>query len=50
MTRVAILDDYQTVARRMADVTDEGYRIFNGQALEDVKAWLAGQPVRLIRP
>src|SRR5438128_7715551 len=27
-------------------VTEEGYRIFYGQALEDVKAWLAGQPVR----
>src|SRR5438034_4254408 len=24
-------------------VTEEGYRIFYGQALEDVKAWLAGQ-------
>jgi phosphoglycerate dehydrogenase-like enzyme len=31
-------------------VTDEGYRIFYGQALEDVKGWLAGQPVRVIRP
>jgi phosphoglycerate dehydrogenase-like enzyme len=31
-------------------VTEEGYRIFYGQALEDVKAWLAGEPVRLLRP
>jgi len=31
-------------------VTEEGYRIFYGQALEDVKAWLAGQPVRVLRP
>jgi len=31
-------------------VTEEGYRIFYGQALEDVKAWLAGQPVRELRP
>jgi phosphoglycerate dehydrogenase-like enzyme len=31
-------------------VTEETYRIFYGQALEDVKAWLAGQPVRVIRP
>jgi phosphoglycerate dehydrogenase-like enzyme len=31
-------------------VTEEGYRIFYGQALEDVKAWLAGRPVRVIRP
>jgi phosphoglycerate dehydrogenase-like enzyme len=29
-------------------VTEEGYRIFYGQALEDVKAWLAGQPVRVL--
>jgi len=31
-------------------VTEEGYRIFYGQALEDVKAWLGGQPVRVLRP
>ena len=31
-------------------VTEESYRIFYGHALEDVKAWLAGQPVRVIRP
>src|SRR2546426_1091648 len=31
-------------------VTEEGYRIFYEQALEDVKAWLAGQPVRVLRP
>ena len=31
-------------------VTDEGYRIFYGHALEDVKAWLAGSPVRVINP
>jgi len=31
-------------------VTDEGYRIFYGHALEDVKAWLAGQPLRVIKP
>ena len=31
-------------------VTEEGYRIFYGQALEDVKAWLSGQPVRVLRP
>ena len=31
-------------------VTEEGYKIFYGHALEDVKAWLAGQPVRVIRP
>ena len=31
-------------------VTEEGYRIFYGQALEDVKDWLAGQPLRVLRP
>jgi len=31
-------------------VTEEGYRIFYGQALEDVKTWLAGKPVRELRP
>ncbi len=31
-------------------VTEEGYRIFYGQALEDVKAWLAGKPIRELRP
>ena len=31
-------------------VTEEGYGIFYGQALEDVKAWLAGEPVRVLRP
>ncbi len=31
-------------------VTEEGYRIFYGQALDDVQAWLAGQPVRVASP
>jgi len=31
-------------------VTEETYRIFHGHALEDVKAWLAGQPVRVVKP
>ena len=31
-------------------VTEEGYRIFYGHALEDVKGWLAGQPVRVLKP
>ena len=31
-------------------VTEEGYKVFYGHALDDVKAWLAGQPVRVIRP
>jgi phosphoglycerate dehydrogenase-like enzyme len=31
-------------------VTEETYRIFYGHALEDVRAGLAGQPVRVLRP
>jgi phosphoglycerate dehydrogenase-like enzyme len=31
-------------------VTEETYRIFYGQALEDVQAWLAGKPLRVLRP
>jgi phosphoglycerate dehydrogenase-like enzyme len=31
-------------------VTEETYRIFYGQALEDVRAFLAGTPVRVLRP
>ena len=31
-------------------VTEETYRIFYGHALEDVKAWLGGAPVRGLKP
>jgi phosphoglycerate dehydrogenase-like enzyme len=31
-------------------VTEETYRVFYGQALEDVEAYLAGAPVRVLRP
>jgi phosphoglycerate dehydrogenase-like enzyme len=31
-------------------VTEETYRIFYGQALEDVRAYLAGQPLRVLSP
>jgi phosphoglycerate dehydrogenase-like enzyme len=31
-------------------VTEETYRIFYSQALEDVRAFLAGAPVRVLRP
>lgn len=31
-------------------VTEETYRIFYGHALEDVKAWLGGAPVRVLKP
>jgi phosphoglycerate dehydrogenase-like enzyme len=29
-------------------VTEEGYRIFYGQAAKDIAAWLAGKPVRML--
>jgi hypothetical protein len=31
-------------------VTEETYRIFYGEALEDVRAYLDGAPVRVLRP
>jgi phosphoglycerate dehydrogenase-like enzyme len=31
-------------------VTEEGYKIFYGHALDDVKGWLSGQPVRVLKP
>jgi phosphoglycerate dehydrogenase-like enzyme len=31
-------------------VTEETYRVFYGQALEDVRAFLAGAPVRVLSP
>jgi phosphoglycerate dehydrogenase-like enzyme len=31
-------------------VTEETYRIFYGQALEDIQAFLRGEPVRVIKP
>ncbi|MBV9740478.1 MAG: D-2-hydroxyacid dehydrogenase family protein [Hyphomicrobiales bacterium] len=31
-------------------VTQENYRVAYGEALEDVKAWLAGKPVRVLQP
>ena len=31
-------------------VTLEGYRVYYGQAVEDIQAWIAGNPVRVLRP
>lgn len=31
-------------------VTEETYRIFYGQALEDIRAYLRGEPIRVLRP
>lgn len=31
-------------------VTEENYRVYYGQAVEDIAAWLAGSPVRVLRP
>lgn len=31
-------------------VTEETYRVFYGQTVEDIEAWLAGDPVRLLSP
>src|SRR5262249_52987384 len=37
------------IAPHLGYVTEEGYKIFYGGALEDVKGWLAGQPVRVLK-
>jgi phosphoglycerate dehydrogenase-like enzyme len=31
-------------------VTEESYRVYYGQAVEDIAAWLAGKPVRVLKP
>jgi phosphoglycerate dehydrogenase-like enzyme len=31
-------------------VTEEAYRLFYGQSVENIEAWLAGKPVRVIAP
>jgi phosphoglycerate dehydrogenase-like enzyme len=31
-------------------VTEETFRVFYGQTVEDIEAWLAGEPVRVISP
>ncbi|MBV9519618.1 MAG: D-2-hydroxyacid dehydrogenase family protein [Hyphomicrobiales bacterium] len=31
-------------------VTEDNYRVAYGEALDDVKAWLAGKPVRVLQP
>jgi phosphoglycerate dehydrogenase-like enzyme len=31
-------------------VTEETYRLFYGQALEDIQAYLRGAPVRVLNP
>jgi phosphoglycerate dehydrogenase-like enzyme len=31
-------------------VTEESYRVYYGQAVEDIGAWIAGKPVRVLKP
>ena len=31
-------------------VTEESYRVYYGQAVEDIAAWIAGKPVRVLKP
>jgi len=38
------------IAPHLGYVTEETYRIFYGHALEDVQAYLRGEPVRVLRP
>lgn len=36
------------LAPHLGYVTDGGYRLFYGEAVEDVRAWVAGEPVRVL--
>ena len=36
------------ITPHMGYVTDEGYRVFYGHAVEDIQAFLSGAPVRVI--
>ena len=38
------------IAPHLGYVTEETYRVFYGQALEDIQAFLRGEPVRVLRP
>ena len=38
------------IAPHLGYVTEETYRIFYGQALDDIQAFLRGEPVRVLRP
>ena len=38
------------IAPHLGYVTEETYRVFYGQALEDVQGYLRGQPVRVLKP
>jgi hypothetical protein len=40
--RIAVLDDYQ-------DVTRESYRVYYEGALEAIRAWQGGAPIRLLQ-
>ena len=31
-------------------VTEESYRVYYGQAVEDIAAWMGGNPVRVLKP
>jgi phosphoglycerate dehydrogenase-like enzyme len=38
------------IAPHLGYVTEETYRVFYGHALEDIHAFLRGEPVRVLRP
>ena len=42
--------DNTVITPHLGYVTAEGYRVFYGHAVEDVQAFLRGQPVRVINP
>jgi phosphoglycerate dehydrogenase-like enzyme len=42
--------DNVVVSPHIGYVTEETYRVFYGDTLEDIQAFLAGQPVRVLNP
>jgi phosphoglycerate dehydrogenase-like enzyme len=42
--------DNIVITPHLGYVTDETYRVFYGDALEDIQAFLKGQPVRVLNP
>jgi phosphoglycerate dehydrogenase-like enzyme len=39
-----------SITPHLVYVTEETYRVFFGQALEDIKAYLGGTPLRVLPP
>lgn len=42
--------DNIVITPHLGYVTDETYRVFYGEALEDIQAFLKGEPIRVLNP